>query len=89
MRLTVEEDRHQTILRIEGRLVGPWTSELESTWSGIDLGSRKLILDISGMLFVDQSGKRVLKDILARTNCEIRANSPLTRDFADQISRPQ
>ena len=85
MRVTVDESKDEMVVKIEGRLVEPWTSELESTWRSLQLGSKRLSLDISEMLFVDYSGKQILKEIVTATNCEIRANSPLTRDFADEI----
>lgn len=86
MRITVQEDTDEIVIRVEGRLVEPWTSELESTWSTLPLGSKKVCLDISGMLFADRTGKRILKEIVTTTNCEIRADSPLTRDFAEEIA---
>jgi hypothetical protein len=85
MRVTVDEGKDEMVVKIEGRLVEPWISELESTWRSLQLGTKRLSLDISEMLFVDYSGKRILKDIVMATNCEIRANSPLTRDFANEI----
>jgi hypothetical protein len=85
MRVTVEENTDEMVIRVEGRLVEPWTSELESTWAALPLGSKRLSLDISGMLFADNAGKRILKEIVGKTNCRIRADSPLTRDFADEI----
>ena len=85
MRVTVEEDKCELVIRVEGRLVEPWTSELESAWNTLPLGSKRVCLDITGMLFADRTGKRILKDIVAKTNCTIRADSPLTRDFAEEI----
>ena len=87
MRVTVDEGKDEMVVKIEGRLVEPWASELEPEWRNLQLGSKRLSLDISEMLFVDYSGKQILKDIVKATNCEIRANSPLTRDFADEIMR--
>jgi len=87
MRLTISEDKDQMVIKIEGRLVRPWTSELESTWGAINLGSKKLSLDISEMLFIDDIGKQILKNIVNTTSCEIRANSPLTKYFAGEIAR--
>jgi len=87
MRVTVNEGKNKMVVKIEGRLVEPWTSELESTWRSLRLESKGLLLDISEMRFVDNSGKQILKDIVTATNCEIRANSPLTRYFADEIVR--
>ena len=86
MRVTISEDKDELVVKIDGRLVGPWASELESTWRALQLGSKKLSLDISEVLFVDDTGTQILKDIVNTTNCEIRASTPLTKDIADKIT---
>jgi len=89
MRVTVEEGNDEMVIRVEGRLVEPWTAELESAWSTLPMGSRRVSLDISGMQFADRTGKQILKDIVKKTNCKIRADSPFTRDFAEEIANTQ
>jgi len=87
MRVTVENNRDEFVIKVEGRLVQPWTSELLSTWAKLPLGLKKVSLDISGMLFADNTGKQILNEIVTKTNCKILADSPLTRDFAEEISK--
>jgi hypothetical protein len=69
--------------------VDPCIAEFDSTWTMLSLGSKKLCVDISGVTFMDESGKRRLGLLMMATNGVIRAKTPLTRDFADEINRIQ
>ena len=85
LRISVLNDKNVSSLKIEGRLAVPWAAELEQAWSTLSLGSRKLCLDICGVTFADAKGKQVLREIFTATGAEIRADSPLTKQFANEI----
>jgi len=76
-------------MRLEGKVVGPWVEECHRTWEAIraDLGSRKLRLDMRGVMFMDDRGTALLRQIHRMSGAEVLANSPLTKYFAEQIRR--
>ncbi|TCK72787.1 hypothetical protein C7378_2377 [Acidipila rosea] len=85
LRVSKHDHPSLLILKVEGRLAGPWVAELEQMWQMLSVNSKKLRLDIRGMTFVDKEGKRILRDIVRATGCEILADSPLTRQFANEV----
>jgi hypothetical protein len=67
-----------TRITLEGRLAGPWIGELERCWREAQqsAGGRQLIVDLTGVTFVEQEGKAVLArmyqegaDLLASGSC--------------------
>jgi hypothetical protein len=75
----------QTI-RLEGKIVGPWVEEFNRVWRSLELsaGAKQLRLDLRGVAFVDEEGKRLLQEIYQKTKASFLANSPLTHYFADE-----
>jgi hypothetical protein len=76
-------------MRLEGKVVGPWVEECHRTWDAIrgDLGSKKLRLDVRGVMFMDERGTALLRQIHRMSGAEVLANSPLTKYFAERIKR--
>jgi hypothetical protein len=74
-------------LKLEGKLIGPWISELAREWDKLMPFPRgkKLSLDLRGMTFVDKRGVEALRRIYGHTRAEILADTPMTQDFARKI----
>ena len=53
-------------LKLEGRIAGRWVDELRKECNLCLAKGRKLLLDLSGVSFVDDQGIRVLKTIVGR-----------------------
>ncbi len=87
LKISTELDKHQIVLRIEGKLIPPWTKELEKAWQVcVDtLGAKELLVDIRGTTFADQSGIALLGKIVREANAVLLADSPLTRHFAEKV----
>jgi len=77
-------------MKLEGRMVGPWVTECKRAWLALEstLPPKKLALDLCGVTFVDEAGLQLLREIYSATRAEMIANSPLTRHFAEQATRP-
>lgn len=88
LKISIEEDVAAATLKIEGKLVGQWATELGRTWRDLwsSTGQKRLLLDIRGMTFADQTGCEILGEIVRTAGAEIIANSPLTQYFANQAS---
>jgi hypothetical protein len=86
LRITVQEDAKEHVIRLEGKIVGPWVEEFARTWHSLELsrGSKKLRLDLRGVAFVDGKGQRLLHEIYEKTHNSFSADSPLTHYFASE-----
>jgi hypothetical protein len=74
------------MLKLEGRVVGPWSAELDRTWHslGPSLHGRKLSIDLRGIAYIDRQGREILADIYRQTHARFEANTPLTGYFAEE-----
>ncbi len=86
LRISVKDNPNGLHLKLEGKLIQPWTGELETVWSQVakNLDGKSLHLDLSGTTFIDHHGMHLLRVIVQAANPEITVNSPLTRQFAKQ-----
>lgn len=81
LKITSNTDQGDTIIKLEGRLAGPWVKELQKSWQSIQAVNkpRKAWVDLQGVTYVDQCGKDVLKRIhqqggvLSASGCMINA----------------
>jgi ABC-type transporter Mla MlaB component len=53
-------------LRLEGKLVGPWVTELARSRNELPCPPNRLRFDLSAVTFVDGPGVALLRDLLAR-----------------------
>jgi hypothetical protein len=88
MRVSINDEATVATLTVEGRVVGPWATELGRTWHGLwaSAKQKRLQLDIRGVTFADQKGSRILREIVRTTGAEIVADSPLTQYFASRVT---
>jgi anti-anti-sigma regulatory factor len=65
LRITeVSKDDEAITLRLEGKLVGTWIPELEKIClHHRDEKNRSMVLDFSGVTFIDKKGVRMLESI--------------------------
>ena len=67
--LRISQDQgHDSIwtLRLEGKLVGPWVTELARSCNELACPPNCLRLDLSAVTFVDGPGLALLRDLLGR-----------------------
>jgi len=65
LRITTVEEVGQTIrLKVEGRVVGEWVPELDHACTVLLAQKKKILLDFSGVRFIDRRGSEVLKNML-------------------------
>lgn len=86
LRITTHEAPESIRLKLEGRLTGPWVREFDQTWRTLErsLGSRKLIIDLCGVIHMDAEAQTLLAEIYEKTGAELVADTPMTKYFADQ-----
>jgi hypothetical protein len=70
--------------------MGPWVAELDRLWRLLEstLQSRKLVIDLCGVLHLNSAARRLLGEIHEKTGADFLADSPMTRCFADEARLP-
>jgi anti-anti-sigma regulatory factor len=88
LRITLNQKEEAALLTLEGRVAGPWATELGRVWidTAPRLAQKDLSIDISNVTFADADGMKVLRDIYSQARAEIVANTPWTRHLAVQIA---
>jgi ABC-type transporter Mla MlaB component len=89
LRITLEEKTDAVVLKLEGRLAGPWVSELDRLWEekARYVAQKKFSLDLREITFADAGGIRILKDIYSQTGAAILAGTPWTQYLAEEVAR--
>jgi CRP-like cAMP-binding protein len=85
--ITYQKADHGVVLKLEGRLTGPWSEELASFWAQTvpRLLRQKLSIDLRDLTYADFRGRDVLRTIYPQTHPDLITRSPLTRHLADEI----
>lgn len=75
-------------MRLEGRVAGPWASELDRVWveTAPKLNSRKITIDLNNVTYADAAGKQVLRSIYEQTHAELVASTPWTQFLAEEVT---
>jgi hypothetical protein len=62
LRIFIHDEVPVTSFVLEGKLVGPWVTELEKCWSGALAAnpSRTLLVDLADISFIDAEGRALL-----------------------------
>lgn len=58
--------RQTVTLRLDGRVVGPWVSELQQICESLVTAGNKLVLDLAEVSFADQGGVTLLGNLKTR-----------------------
>ncbi|MHB1856418.1 MAG: STAS domain-containing protein [Acidobacteriaceae bacterium] len=89
LRITIQETPKSAVLKLEGRIVGPWADELGTVWREIAITppERPVTLDLRDVTYVDASGMQILRQIYREKKPAFLTGSPLTESFAEQARR--
>lgn len=62
LRITVQYDSNAVVLKLEGRLTGPWVDELSKAWTSSTkiADGQSVNVELSGVSFVDTKGRDLL-----------------------------
>jgi hypothetical protein len=86
LKISMKDGATTATLKVEGKIVGPWATELGQSWRDLWASTQQKVLrlDISGVTFADRNGTQILREIIRATDAEVLADSPLTQYFARQ-----
>ena len=87
LKIHVDDAPAVVTLRLEGKLVYPWTTELAHAWAGIDQGlphARRVRIEIDNLSYVDDCGM-VLLEVLKRWGCEISGSGVVAMGILEDL----
>ncbi len=89
LRITFEENPNAIVIKLEGRIAGPWAAELGRLWEekAPVVAKKKLALDLRGTTFADANGIQVLRVIYSQTEAAILTGTPWTEYLAQEVAR--
>ena len=87
LKISSERNPDSVRLTVEGSLSGPWISELEHEWRTIQpSGAVPLVVDLTGVTFVGEDGKLLLKQ-LWREGAQLIATGCCIGHLVEEIAR--
>ena len=65
MKITFCNSSEPAVLKVEGKLAGPWVDELEKSWQAVKpaLHAGRLQVDLCAVTYVDEAGKHLLQEM--------------------------
>jgi len=87
-KISIVEDGGQRTLILEGRLVRPWTGEVESAWktAGEQLQGRKLLVDLTNVTHISADGESTLFKLM-RDGAKFSCKGVLNKHVLKQLAR--
>ena len=86
LRITVHKDTSPTTLELEGRIAGEWVDELEQAWLTEAKLGKLVKVDLSGVTFIDEKGKKLLARMFERRS-NLYATDCMNRSIIEEIQR--
>ena len=88
LKISTEVLGEQVLLVLEGSLSGPWVAELQTAWrrASINRRAERIKVDLSGVTFFSEEGRRILEQICA-TGVEIVSSNLLTKPLCEELSK--
>jgi outer membrane protein TolC len=80
-----EEEHSRAILKLEGKLAGPWVDEFERCWCLMVEKWKNLVVELEGVTFIDSKGKCLLAKIHGQGGKLIGAGL-MTKSIIEEIA---
>lgn len=84
IRINRIHERSTLRLIVEGTLSGVWVNELEKCWLEADPTDAQIRVELSGVGYIDDSGKKLLKRMV-KQGAELSATGVMTKGIIDEI----
>lgn len=87
-KISIVENQNQRRLVVEGKLISPWTEEMESAWRNAaqDLQGRKLIVDLTNVTLIGPGAENTLFRLMEE-GAKFSCCGVLTRHVLKQLAR--
>ena len=89
VKITIQEEAEAMRLKLEGKVTGPGTKEFERSWRSLEptLDSRRLVIDLAGVIHMDSEARGLLAEIYKKTGAQFVADTPMTKYFVEEAKR--
>jgi anti-anti-sigma regulatory factor len=86
LKIEAMEYPSEIVLRLHGRLAGPWVDELESQWRQTQAaaGDRRITVDLSGVTGIDGAARYLLQLMRLRNVGLMGASLPIRASLDDE-----
>jgi hypothetical protein len=87
-KISIVETRGQRRLILEGKLIPPWTAEVENAWrrAGEQLEGRRLVVDLTDVTLISRDGENTLLELM-RGGARFSSGDVLTKHVLRQLAR--
>jgi anti-anti-sigma regulatory factor len=87
LKITITETTSERRWIVQGRLVGPWVSELRTTWKMAHrLDKRACIIDLNDVTFMDKSGERLLR-AMSKKGAQLMSGGLYVKHVLEQLKK--
>ena len=87
LRVTTTNHNQTIILKLEGKLAGPWVQEVTRVWVDTAQSPRSdYVIDLRSVTFIDSPGQALLAT-MSRQGAQLIAADCLTRNIVDEITK--
>lgn len=88
MKISILDTPSQRRLLIEGKLIGPWATELARVWrqATVDLNDRALVIDVKGLTAITEDGENVLLELM-KEGATFRSSGVFTKQVLKRMAR--
>jgi hypothetical protein len=90
LKISVEEKENSLGLILEGRLVGPWVTELQRICQEHGVGGQgtRLTIDLCGLTSMDAAGQQLLQDLF-HGGATLRCSDVMNQYLVELMSLPK
>jgi hypothetical protein len=87
-KISIVETNGQRKLVLAGKLIPPWTSEVENAWksAGHDLRGRKLVIDLTDVTVISPDGENTLFKLM-KEGAHFSCGGVLVKHVIKQLAR--
>ena len=87
-RISIIETPGQRRLVLEGKLVSPWTAEVQNAWrdAGEQLQGRKLVIDLRNVTLISADGENMLYELM-KDGAKFSCADVLTKHVLKRLAR--
>jgi len=87
-RISIVDGRAQRRLVLEGKLIAPWTTEVERAWRSAaeQLQGRKLVIDLRNVTLISADGENTLYELM-KEGAKFACADVLTKHMLRRLAR--
>jgi hypothetical protein len=88
LKISILDTPNYRRLMVEGKLIGPWASELASVWrqAATELNGRELVVDVKGLTVITEDGENVLLELM-KEGARFRSSGVFTKQVLKRLAR--